>query len=205
MEELKPIAEIEKALTAEEKNTTVEKKSLGAVSVDDIEFTLDKSKDFEKQAEDVVGAMATARAVSDEKVAKELSDKKADELRSKASAKAKQAETADINAETEKQEAERKLYEAVLETFGIKKHLPKWLMRVLVFIFTPIYILLSLLIGVPCGVVKTLIDNVDNIICRYESAAENSKPKIKITIWILLVLVILAAVGLIVLKCLGKI
>ncbi|MGN0805251.1 MAG: hypothetical protein ACI4MS_07700 [Candidatus Coproplasma sp.] len=202
MEELKPISEIEREISAPKQD---EKKSIANVNVNDIEFTLDKSKSYEKQAEDVVGAMATARAVSDEKVAKDLAEKKAEELRSKASAKAKQAETADINAETEKQEAERKLYEAVLETFGIRKHLPKWLMNSLVVIFTPIYIVLSLIIGVPCGIVKTVIDNVDNIICRYESADEKSKPKIKVTIWILLVLIILAAVGLIVLKCLGKI
>ncbi|MGN0805361.1 MAG: hypothetical protein ACI4MS_08265 [Candidatus Coproplasma sp.] len=201
MEELKPIEEIEREITVPKDD----KKSIANVSVNDIEFTLDKSKSYEEQAEDVVGAMATARAVADEKVAKDLAEKKAEELRSKASAKLKQAETDDINAETEKQEAERKLYEAVLETFGIKKHLPKWLMSALVVIFTPIYIILSLIIGVPCGIVKTVIDNVDNIICRYESAEEKSKPKIKITIWILLVLLILAAVGLVVLKCLGKI
>lgn len=197
MEELKPITEIEKSL--------VEKKSIDSVSVNDIEFSLDKSKDYEKQAEDVVGAMATARAVANEKVAEDLSAKKADELRSKASAKAKRAEAADITAETEKQEAERKLYEAVLETFGIKKHLPKWLMRTLVVIFTPIYVVLALIIGIPCGVIKTVIDNVDNIICRYESAGESSKPKIKVTIIILFVLLILAATGFVVLKCLGKI
>lgn len=197
MEELKPITEIEKSL--------VEKKSINSVSVNDIEFSLDKSKDYEKQAEDVVGAMATARAVANEKVAEDLSAKKADELRSKASAKAKRAEAADITAETEKQEAERKLYEAVLETFGIKKHLPKWLMRTLVVIFTPIYVVLALIIGIPCGVIKTVIDNVDNIICRYESAGEASKPKIKVTIIILFVLLILAATGFVILKCLGKI
>lgn len=203
MEQLKTIEEIKKELS--ETANPVERKALGEISVNDIEMTLDKTKSYEEQAEDVVGAMATARAVSDEKVAQELSEKKAEELKAKASQKAKQAVTDDINAETEKQEATRKLYEAVLETFGVKKHLPQWLMRTMVFIFTPIYIILSLIIGIPCGCAKTIIDNVDNIICRYESAAQTSKPKIKVTIWVLLVLLILATAAVITLKCLNKI
>ena len=201
MEELRPIEEIKKEIA----ELPAERKALGDLSVNDIEVKLDKSKSYEEQAEDVVGAMATARAVSDERVAQELSDKKAEELKAKASQKVKQAVADDIKAETEKQEATRRLYEAVLETFGIKKHLPQWLMRIMVFIFTPIYIILSLAIGIPCGCAKTLIDNVDNIICRYEDAKDTSKTKIKITIWVLLVLIILAAAALITLKCLNKI
>lgn len=204
MEELKPIEEIEKEINADPQ-LPAEKKAIGELSVNDIEFTLDKSQSYEKQAEDVVGAMATARAVSDEKVAQDLTEKKAEELRAKASTKAKQAATDDIKAETEKQKAERERYEAVLQTFGNNKHLPQWLLVLLVVIFSPIYIVLSLVIGVPCGAVKVLIDNIDNIICRYEDADAKSKPKIKVTIWILLGLVILAVVGFVILKGIGRI
>lgn len=205
MEELKTVAEIKAEIAAGENNNLPAEKSIDEISVTDIKMQLDKTKSYEEQAEDVVGAMATARAVANEQVAQELSDRKAAELKAKASAKAKQAAAGEINAETDKQEAERKLYEAVLETFGIKKHLPKWLMQIMVFIFTPIYIVLSLIIGIPCGIVKTLIDNVDNIICRYESAEEKNKPKIKATVWVLFILIILAATAFVTLKCLNKI
>ena len=45
---------------------TPETKSLAEVNISDIEFKLDKTKSFEQQADDIVGAMAIAKAVSDE-------------------------------------------------------------------------------------------------------------------------------------------
>lgn len=152
-----------------------ETKSITDISVEDIKFKIDNSKSMEEQAEDIVGAMATAKAVQDEDTAQSLAEKKAEELKAKASAKEKKAQAAEFTAETQRQEAERSLYEAVLETFGIFKHLPKWLMKTLVLIFSPIYVALNLIIGVPCGIVKTLIINVDGIICRYEKADEKKQ------------------------------
>ena len=183
----------------------VEKKTLSEVNVGDIEFTIDKSKSYEEQAEDVVGAMATAAAVSDKETADDLAEKKAEELKAKASKKLKAAQTDDINAETDKEEAERVRNEAVLQTFGITKHLPNWLLRIMVVIFSPIYILLTVIIGIPCGVIKVLIENIDNILVRYESTKTTYKPKIRVTVWIIFGIIILGGVSLVVFKCLNKI
>lgn len=180
-------------------------KSLSEMSVDDIQFRLDTSKSYEEQAEDLVGAMATAKAVSDEETAKDIADKKAEELKAKADEKLKKAQTNQTNAQVDKQEAERLKNEAVLSTFGITKHLPDWLLKTMVIMFSPIYIVLTILIGIPCGIVKVLIDNIDNILVRYETAKAQGKPKIKVTIWIILVLVVLGVIALTVLKALGKI
>lgn len=107
MEELRAIANSEEEKPEENSNnhiaTVEEKKALGEVNINDIEFTIDKSKSYEEQTEDVVGAMATAKAVSDEATAQDLADKKAEELKAKASQKLKTAQTADIKAETQKQ------------------------------------------------------------------------------------------------------
>jgi hypothetical protein len=75
----------------------------------------------------------------------------------------------------------------------------------MVFIFSPVYVVLTVIIGVPCGVVKVLIDNIDNILVRYESAEETNKPKIKVTVWIVLVGLILGITALVLLKCFDKI
>ena len=42
-----------------------EPRSITDISAQDIKVALDKNKSFEEQAEDVVGAMATAKAVQD--------------------------------------------------------------------------------------------------------------------------------------------
>lgn len=188
---------LELALQEEDK-----KKSIDKISVGDIKIKLDDKKSIESQAEDVVGAMVTAGAINDEKVKETLTNKKAEELVNRAEEKASKAKTQSINAETELQKAERDLYEAVLNTFGIYKHLPRGLMKTLVWIFSPLFVIISLLIGIPCGFVKIIIDNLDGIICRYDKTGDGVKPKIKIVFWVILGLLVVGAICLTVLACL---
>ena len=178
------------------------KKSIDAISVSDIKIHLDDNKSIEAQAEDVVGAMVTANAINDQSVKSTLTDKKAEELVNKANEKATKAKKVAIDAETELQKAERDLYEAVLNTFGIYKHLPRGLMKILVWIFSPLYVFISLLIGLPCGFVKIIIDNLDGIVCRYDKTGDGVKPKIKVIFWIILALLVVGAICLTVLVCL---
>ena len=195
----------EKQETAEQNAIVESKKAIDKISVSEIKVSVDTSKSMEEQAEDVVGAMATAAAVQDEKTAQELTVKKAEELKSKATKKLTEAQAAEIDATTRKQEAERKKHEAVLETFGIKKQLPTYLRVILLAILTVPYILLNIIIGIPCGLLKVIIDNIDNVILRYQAVDDKNKPKLKVTVWILLVFAVLAAAALITLKVLGKI
>lgn len=181
------------------------KKSIDTISVSDIKIRLDDTKTIESQAEDVVSAMVTASAINDDSVKSSLTNKKAEELVNKASQKATEAKEKAVQAETDLQKAERDLYEAVLNTFGIYKHLPRGLMKTLVWIFSPLYVLISLLIGIPCGFVKIIIDNLDGIICRYDKTGDIVKPKIKVIFWILLALIVVGTICLTVLACLNVI
>jgi len=180
-------------------------KALTDVKLEDIKFKLDTNQSVESQAEDVAGALSIAGALKNENTADELIKNKSEELVNKAKAKASDAQKKAIEAETEVQKAERDLYEAVLNTFGIYKHLPRWLMKFMVIILSPLYTFIGLLIGVPCGFVKILIDNLDGIVCRYEKTANGTKPKLKAIFWILLVLALATIICLTVMKCLGKI
>lgn len=180
------------------------KKSIDAIGLNDIKIKLDDTKSVDNQTEDVVNAMATVSAIKDNNVSSALTNKKAEELINKASEKAKKAQKQAVDAETELQKAERDLYEAVLNTFGIYKHLPRSLMKILVWIFSPLYTLISLLIGIPCGLVKILIDNLDGIVCRYEKTEEQAKTKLKTIFWVLLGLLVVGAICLTVLGCMGK-
>lgn len=202
-EELAKIQEkkIERAVALSHEN----EKSLTDVKLEDIKFKLDTNQSLEGQAEDVAGALSIAGALKNEETAEELISKKSEELVNKAKAKASDAQKKAIEAETEVQKAERDLYEAVLNTFGIYKHLPRWLMKCMVFILSPLYTITGLLIGIPCGFVKILIDNLDGIVCSYEKTANGTKPKIKVIFWILLSLVVVGTICLTVLKCLNKI
>lgn len=191
---------LELALKEEDK-----KKSIDKIDVSDIKIKIDDTKSVESQAEDVVGAMVTASAIKDNNVKSILTDKKAEELVNKAEEKTTKAKKSAIDAETELQKAERDLYESVLNTFGIFKHLPRGLMKFLVWIFSPLYVLLAFIIGLPCGFINVLIDNLDGIVCCYDKTGDVVKPKIKTIFWIMIVVVGLGAICLTILACLHRI
>lgn len=180
-------------------------KSLADVKLEDIRFRLDTDKSLQDQAEDVAGALSIAGALQKEETSKQLIDKKSEELVDKAKSKAAEAKAKALDAETEVQKAEQTLYEAVLQTFGIFKHLPRWLMKIVTVIFSPVYLLFCFIIGTPCALVKIIIENLDGIVCRYEKVGNTTKPKIRVIFWIILSLLVVSAICLTVLKCLNKI
>lgn len=188
---------LELALQEEDK-----KKSIDQINISDVKIKLDDKKSVDEQAEDVLNAMVIANAIKDSTTNSALTDKKAEELVNKADKKAKDAKSAAIAAETELQKAERDLYEAVLNTFGIYKHLPRGLMKTLVYIFSPLYTIISLIIGIPCGIAKILIDNLDGIVCRYDRTGDVVKPKIKVIFIVIMSLLVVGAICLTVLGCL---
>ena len=161
-------------------------KSIADVSLKDVKFKLDSNQTYEQQAKDVVNAMATAKAVEDEATVQALAKGKQDELIGEQQSKVKKTQKDFIDAQTEVQKAEYDSNKALFDTFNIISHLPKWLQMIVVPLLTPFYLIGVLVIKVPCGFVRMLIDGIDGIICRYEKADERTRPRIKVTVWIIL-------------------
>lgn len=180
-------------------------KSLVDIKLDDIRFKLNTNQSLQAQIDEVTDITTTARALSDESTKKELTLTKSDEIVNKARAKAAESRAKAIDAETEVQKAEQSLYEAVLNTFGIFKHLPNWLMKIVTMVFSPVYLAFCFIIGTPCALFKILIENIDGIVCRYEKVGDTVRPKVRAIFWIILSLGIISGICLTILKCLNKI
>ena len=144
--------------------------------LENLQAEVDTTKSFSQQVEDYVDVNATMAAAKDEGTQEILTQQKKEQLIGKASAKVKETQRDVLKAETEIQKAERETYEGILETFGFFRHLPRWLLKAIVIALTPFYFIIGLLIGIPCGIIKILIDNIDSIICKYEKTEEKSKP-----------------------------
>ena len=160
-------------------------KSIADVSLKDVKFKLDSNQTYEQQAKDVVNAMATAKAVEDEATVQALAKGKQDELIGEQQSKVKKTQKDFIDAQTEVQKAEYDSNKALFDTFNIISHLPKWLQMIVVPLLTPFYLIGVLVIKVPCGFVRMLIDGIDGIICRYEKADERTRPRIKVAVWVI--------------------
>ena len=171
-------------------------KSIADVSLKDVKFKLDSNQTYEQQAKDVVNAMATAKAVEDEATVQALAKGKQDELIGEQQSKVKKTQKEFINAQTEVQKAEYDSNKALFDTFNIISHLPKWLQMIVVPLLTPFYLIGVLVIKVPCGFVRMLIDGIDGIICRYEKADERTRPRIKVAVWVIFGLLVAGAITL---------
>ena len=73
--------------------------------------------------------------------------------------------------------------------------------RIIVLVLTPFLLGIGFVVGLPCGFIKILMENIESIVCRYESATDTVRPKIKYTVWVLLILLITAGLCVTALKC----
>lgn len=160
-------------------------KPIADVSLKDVKFKLNTNQTYEEQAKDVVNAMATAKAVEDEATVQALAKGKQDELIGEQQAKITKTKKDLKDSETELQKSEFDSNKTLFDTFNIVSHLPKWLQMIVVPLLTPFYLIGVLVIKVPCGFVRMLIDGIDGIICRYEKADERTRPRIKVAVWVI--------------------
>jgi hypothetical protein len=170
--------------------------------LENIQAEVDTTKSFSQQVEEFVDVNATMAAAQDEGTQEILTQQKKEQLIGKATVKVKEVQKEAIEAETDIQKAKREKYQLLFDTFGVSDHIPDWLLKVLMVIFAPFYVIYVIVIGIPTGFVRFLIDCIDGILVRYDKAEDKRKPKIKVTVWILLSLIIVGAICLTVLGCL---
>lgn len=170
--------------------------------LENIEAVVDNSKSFSEQVEEYVDVSSTMAAAKDEETQNILTQQKKEQLIGKATVKVKEVQKEAIEAETDIQKAKREKYQLLFDTFGVSDHIPDWLLKVLMVIFAPFYILYVVVIGIPSGFVRYAIDCFDGILVRYDKADNSHKPKVKVAVWVLLALIVVGVICLITLKCL---
>lgn len=119
---------------------------------------------YAEQAKDIVGAVATQNAVSDEQLVKDITDRKKAELLNNADAKLKQEEAENKKAEIALQEANYGVYVGVANYAGIKKPLPKRMQSVLFTILSALQMLYLIIFGVPISIINITADGIDSVV-----------------------------------------
>lgn len=187
--------------------TTIDKQSyikpIGKLDGNDFYVTIDKTKNYRAQAQEMAEAAAVVAAVQDDTVRDEMIKHSGEQLVVKTKTEAARARAEQIEATTEEQIQKRDMYQSLLETFGAYKHYPEWLRKIVVGMFTVPYLLLLLIIGIPTGIVRFTIECIDGIFIRYDNVNETRKPKVRFITWLLLALGIVAAIVLPILKVKG--
>lgn len=146
-----------------------EQPSIIDTEVPKLKVELDKDKTYTEQAKDLVGVMATQKAIEDEDLVKDITEAKKEELRTGADANLKEEQAKAKTAEKTLQEANYGVYEGVATYAGVKKPLPKGMQRVLFSILSFFQIVVLILVGTPTSIINILADCVDSIFKNYQA------------------------------------
>lgn len=166
-----------------------------AVKVPTLNFELDKTKSFNDQAKDIVGAMATAKAIEDEKLVKDVTAAKKDELTSKAEADAKTEKAKNKDAEKKLQESTFGIYEGVASYIGLKRALPEKMLKLLMAFIQPMLGLFIFAIGLPIGIIAIIMDGINVLAEKFAQISENAKRIVKALWWIALITIALLVIN----------
>ena len=151
-----------------------EQPSIIDTEVPKLKVELDKDKTYTEQAKDLVGVMATQKAIEDEDLVKDITEAKKEELRTGADANLKEEQAKAKTAEKTLQEANYGVYEGVATYAGVKKPLPKGMQRVLFSILSFFQIVVLILVGTPTSIINILADCVDSIFKKLSSIAKSA-------------------------------
>ena len=130
---------------------------------------------LEERAKDHIGAVATLRAIQDQAVVDEITDKKKEELRQSATAHLIQERAESKSAEIRLQEANYGVYAGVASYAGIKKPLPQYMQKI-IFVFLSILQCICLIfLGSFTSVINIIAEQIDSVVKRLSSIAKSAK------------------------------
>lgn len=145
------------------------------VKVPKIEFELDKKKSYSEQAKDVVGVMATQKALEDEELVKEITEKKKDELKESASKTLKEEKTKGKDAETKLQQANYGVYEGVATYAGILKPLPNFMQKILFIVLSILQTLWLVIFGTGTSIINITLDCLNSMVTKISEVAKAAR------------------------------
>jgi Fe2+ transport system protein B len=136
---------------------------------------IDKSKPLNTQAKEYVNFVATEKAVQDQQLVNELTDKKKQELKSNAEANLKKEQAENKKADVEIQKANFDSYEGVATYAGIQKPLPNKMQKILFTTLSFFQMILLLIISIPTSIINILADSINSIVEKLSNIAKSAR------------------------------
>jgi hypothetical protein len=138
------------------------------IRTEDLQFEVDKNKSFNEQAKDMVGAIATKKAIEDANLQKDITDTKKKELKNNAEKELKKEQES-------LQEAEYGVYKGIASYAGIKKPLPQRYQKCLFTMYMLLLFPFQLTVGSVFCIVNFFADCADSFFEKLSSIARSAK------------------------------
>ncbi len=157
--------------------------------VDELKISLDKSKSFEDQAKDLSTYVATVKAFEDERLVDTIAETKKKELTEASKSAFKKELARGKDAEKELQKSLFGIYGGLAEYMGLKRDLPKVMLKAVMFLMQPILGVLLLITGLVAGAINIFLDAINAVVERFANLADSTKKLVRALFWICLVAV----------------
>ena len=140
-----------------------------------IKMEIDTTKSYGEQAKEAIDFMATKKAIEDEQLGDELTQKKKEELKTNADANLQKEKAKAKRADVEMQNAEYDSFSGVATYAGIKKPLPKKMQKVLFGTLGAVQMVLLLIISIPTSIFNIIADAVNSVVEKLSSIAKSAR------------------------------
>lgn len=140
-----------------------------------LSFQRDTTKSLNEQAKDYVSFVATEKAVEDNNLVDEITDKRKQELKLNADKSLKNEKAESKKADVEIQKADFENYQGVATYAGIKKPLPNKMQKCLFTTLAFFQMLLLIVISIPTSIINILADSIDSIVSKLSSIAKSAR------------------------------
>lgn len=154
----------------------VEKKEASAVlQTPEMNFDKPSEKSYTDQAKDFVGMLATQKAVQDEKLVDDITEKKKEELKHNAEAHLKSEQAESKQADIKLQEANYGVYEGVANYAGIKKPLPNKFQKIIFIVLLCIQFPFLAVFGGLTSILTISMDCADVLMKKMSNIAKSAR------------------------------
>lgn len=136
---------------------------------------IDRNKSLTEQAKDIVGVMATQKAIEDEGLVDDVTGLKKEELKAGATASLKKEQASSKQAEVELQKSNYGVYEGVATYAGIKRPLPRVMQNVLFTLLAIVQIIILIVVGIPTSIINIVADCIDSIVLKLSNIAKSAR------------------------------
>lgn len=134
---------------------------------------IDKTKPVDSQVKEYVNALAMEKALQDERLTQELTEKARQKLVNNAEAELKSEKAENTKADVEIQQAQYGAFEGVAKYAGISHHLPLKMQQIIFTILSVIQGIFLILFGIPVSVINIVVEQVDSVVTKLNSVAKS--------------------------------
>ena len=151
---------------------------------------VDPNKALKEQVKEYIDTLATQKALANNELANEITEKKRQELSLSADTQLKAEQVQSKKAQVTIQEAQYGVFEGVAKYAGISHPLPTKMQQIVFCFLSVLQAIVLILFGTPISIINITIEQVDSVVNKLNSVAKSVRRIVLSSILIIFIAII---------------